>query len=75
VVNKLTLDILQTPNATNAVADTCGNEISGDSKDIKDEKTNVLSTRPVSSIFPPTAVPEMRDSSIDETSEAATRHV
>jgi len=32
---------------------------------------NLLKTRPVSSTFPATAVPEMRASRIEETSEAA----
>jgi len=35
------------------------------------ERNNSLKTRPVSSTFPPTEVPEMRDSRIEETSEAA----
>lgn len=34
-------------------------------------KTNALKTRPVSSTFPPRDAPEMRDSSIEETSDAA----
>jgi hypothetical protein len=32
---------------------------------------NVLKTRPVSSTFPPTAVPDIRDSRMEETSDAA----
>jgi hypothetical protein len=35
----------------------------------------VLNTRPVSSTLPPTAVPEMRDSRIEDTSEAAANDV
>ena len=34
-------------------------------------ETNALRTRPVSSTFPATDVPEIRDSSIEETSDAA----
>lgn len=37
------------------------------------DKKDALNTRPVSSTLPPTAVPEMRDSKIEDTSEAATR--
>jgi len=39
------------------------------------ERNNKLKTRPVSSTFPLTEVPEMRDSRIEETSEAATKRV
>lgn len=35
----------------------------------------VLRTRPVSSTFAPTAVPAIRDSRMEETSDAATRDV
>jgi len=38
---------------------------------VEDWIENLLNTRPVSSTFPATAVPEMRDSRIEETSEAA----
>jgi hypothetical protein len=38
-------------------------------------RNDELKTRPVSSTFPPTEVPEMRDSRIEETSEAASNHV
>jgi hypothetical protein len=36
---------------------------------------HVLNTRPVSSTLAPTAVPEMRDSRIEDTSEAAASDV
>ena len=39
------------------------------------ERNDELKTRPVSSTFPLTEVPEIRDSRIEETSEAATKQV
>jgi hypothetical protein len=67
------LHISETPNTTNTVTNAFVNgKILG--KRIMGKKA-VLSTRPVSSTFPPTAVPEIRDSKIEDTSEAAENDV
>ena len=39
------------------------------------ERSDLLKTRPVSSTFPLTELPEIRDSRIEETSEAASEYV
>jgi hypothetical protein len=64
-----TLHISETPNTTNTVTNAFGNSKTCDQR-VEDEK-DVLNTRPVSSTLPPTAVPDIRDSKIEETSEAA----
>lgn len=65
---KLTLNVLQTPDTANTITDTL---TSSESHSRMQDQEHLLRTRPVSSTLLPTAVPEMRDSRMEETSEAA----
>jgi hypothetical protein len=69
VITENTLYVPKTPNTTNTVTDTYETRL-GDCM-LAMEGKDRLKTRPVSSTFPPIEEPEMRDSRIEETSEAA----
>jgi hypothetical protein len=65
------LHVPQTPNTTDTVTDAWKTSMSKHVAGDTGEECHVLRTRPVSSTFPATLVPEMRDSRMEDTSEAA----
>lgn len=65
-----TLNVLQAPDTSNTVTDACGKKWLVRVQDGR-AKENALRTRPVSSTSAPMAVPEIRDSKMLETSDAA----